>query len=71
MIEHDLTHVADFGLRDINVQVARGSLTAVVGRVGSGKSTLLAAILYVSVFLCTHTPKHTLAAVRFVVSAAT
>lgn len=32
-------------LRNINLQVPRGSLVAVVGPVGSGKSTLLAAIM--------------------------
>ncbi|KAI8809085.1 P-loop containing nucleoside triphosphate hydrolase protein [Cladochytrium replicatum] len=32
-------------LRDLNVDVKRGSLTAVVGAVGSGKSSLLSAIL--------------------------
>jgi len=32
-------------LSDINIRVARGSLTAVVGEVGSGKSNLIAALL--------------------------
>jgi ATP-binding cassette subfamily C (CFTR/MRP) protein 1 len=29
----------------INIQIAKGSLTAVVGQVGAGKSSLLSAIL--------------------------
>jgi ABC-type Mn2+/Zn2+ transport system ATPase subunit len=32
-------------LRNINLQVKRGSLVAVIGSVGSGKSTLLAGLL--------------------------
>lgn len=34
-----------FTVRSINVNVARGSLVAVVGPVGCGKSTLLSAVL--------------------------
>ena len=34
-----------FTLHSINVNVARGSLVAVVGQVGCGKSTLLSAVL--------------------------
>ncbi len=36
---------AHFALRDLDLEVRRGSLVAVVGRVGSGKSTLLSSIL--------------------------
>ena len=32
-------------LKDINIDIAKGSLTAIVGPVGSGKTSLLAAIL--------------------------
>ncbi len=36
---------SDFKLKEIDLEVKRGSLVAVVGRVGSGKSTLLSSIL--------------------------
>lgn len=35
----------DVTLRDINLEVKKGSLIAVVGTVGSGKTSLLSAIL--------------------------
>lgn len=34
-----------FRVRDIDMQVKRGSLTAIVGRVGSGKSSLLQGLI--------------------------
>lgn len=37
--------LTSFTVRSINVNVARGSLVAVVGPVGCGKSTLLSAVL--------------------------
>lgn len=36
---------SDFCLRDINVEVKVGHLTAVIGSVGAGKSSFLAALL--------------------------
>ncbi|KAH7704058.1 canalicular multispecific organic anion transporter 2 [Aphelenchoides avenae] len=38
-------HDAELILKDINMQIPKGSLVAIVGRIGSGKSSLLSAIL--------------------------
>lgn len=39
------TNQSDFKLSDINLNIKRGKLTAIVGHVGSGKSSLLMALL--------------------------
>ena len=36
---------SDFSLRDINLEIQKGSLTMIIGPIGSGKSTLMKAIL--------------------------
>ena len=36
------TKQAVYALKDINLQIAEGSFTAVIGHTGSGKSTLIA-----------------------------
>ncbi|KAG4106141.1 P-loop containing nucleoside triphosphate hydrolase protein [Neocallimastix lanati (nom. inval.)] len=44
-IEEDEKSVESFRLNDINIQIKRNSLTAIVGAVGSGKSSLINSII--------------------------
>jgi ABC-type transport system involved in cytochrome bd biosynthesis fused ATPase/permease subunit len=39
------TQCSDFGLKDIDLTIPKGSLVAIIGAVGSGKSSLLSAII--------------------------
>jgi len=44
-VSNDTSSIESFCLKDINLRIKKGSLTAVVGSVGSGKSSLINAII--------------------------